>query len=110
MSEQETTNKPDLGTRASQAVDFFTEAVEQIPSASLDLPSNLEGWTIRDLVAHSTGNTAKTVTLVEGGQADSVPADLDAWKSDDPVAQLRELAGRLRAALPSADLNALLQP
>jgi uncharacterized protein (TIGR03086 family) len=110
MSEQEAKNKPDLGARASAAVAFFTEAVAQIPSESWDLPSNLEGWTIRDLVAHSTGTTAKIVTLAEGGQVPPGPADPADWKSDDPAADLRKLANRLRDALPSADLDALLQP
>jgi uncharacterized protein (TIGR03086 family) len=102
-------NNTDVGARATEAVDFFIEAVEQIPSASWDLPSNLEGWSIGDLVAHSTGSTAKIVTLVEGGQVQQGPADPNDWRSENPVAQLRELAGRLRDALPSADLDALRQ-
>jgi uncharacterized protein (TIGR03086 family) len=102
-------NNPDVGALATEAVDFFIEAAEQIPSESWDLPSNLGGWSIGDLVAHSTGGTAKVVTLVEGGQAQLGPADPDDWRSDNPVAQLRELAGRLHDALPNADLDALCQ-
>jgi hypothetical protein len=68
-------NNADVGARATEAVNFFIEAVEQIPSESWDLPSNLEGWSIRDLVAHSTGSAAKIVTLVEGGQVEQGPAD-----------------------------------
>jgi uncharacterized protein (TIGR03086 family) len=99
----------DVGARATEAVDFFVEAVERIPSESWDLPSNLDGWRIRDLVAHSTGTVAKTVALVEGGQVQQGPADPDDWRSEDPAAQLRELVGRLHDALPSADLDALRQ-
>ena len=102
-------NNTDVGARATEAVDFFIEAVEQIPSASWDLPSNLAGWSIGDLVAHSTGSTAKIVMLVEGGQVQRGPADPNDWRSENPVAQLRELAGRLHDALPSADLDALRQ-
>jgi uncharacterized protein (TIGR03086 family) len=102
-------NNTAVGARATEAVDFFIDAVEQIPSASWDLPSNLEGWSIGDLVAHSTGTTAKIVTLVEGGQVQQGPADPNDWRSENPVAQLRELAGRLHDALPSADLDALRQ-
>jgi uncharacterized protein (TIGR03086 family) len=102
-------NNTDVGARATEAVDFFIEAVEQIPSASWDLPSNLAGWSIGDLVAHSTGSTAKIVMLVEGGQVQQGPADPNDWRSENPVAQLRELAGRLHDALPSADLDALRQ-
>ena len=62
-------NDAGVGTRATEAMDLFIEAGHQIPSAAWDQPSNLEGWTIRDLVAHTTGTAAKIVTLVEGGQA-----------------------------------------
>ncbi len=103
-------NNTDVGARATEAVDFFIEAIEQIPSESWDLPSNLEGWSIGDLVAHSTGTAAKIVTLAEGGQVQQGPADPDDWRSEDPVAQLRELAGRLHDALADADLDALRQP
>jgi uncharacterized protein (TIGR03086 family) len=96
-------NTADIGARATEAVNFFTEAVKQIPSGSWDLPSNLEGWTIRDLVAHTTGTVNKIVTLAEGGQAAQGPADPDDWKSDDPVEQLQELADRLHGALGNAD-------
>jgi len=68
-------NNTAVGARATEAVDFFIEAVDQIPSESWDLPSNLEGWSIGDLVAHSTGTTAKIVTVVEGGQVQQGPAD-----------------------------------
>jgi uncharacterized protein (TIGR03086 family) len=103
-------NNAGIGERATEAVDFFIEAVEQIPSESWDLPSNLEGWRIRDLVAHSTGSAAKIVTLVEGGQIEQGPADPDDWRSEDPAGQLRELAVRLHDALGDADPDALRQP
>jgi len=98
-----------VGTRATEAMGLFIEAVDQIPSTAWDQPSNLEGWSIRDLVAHTTGTAAKIVTLVEGGQVQQGPADPNDWRSENPVAQLRELAGRLHDALPSADLDALRQ-
>jgi uncharacterized protein (TIGR03086 family) len=99
----------DVGALATEAVDFFIDGVEQIPSQSWDLPSNLEGWSLGDLVAHTTGTVSKIVTLVEGGQPKPGPADPDDWRSEDPAAQVRELAGRLHDALPSADLDALRQ-
>ena len=103
-------NTADIGALAAEAVDFFIQAVEQIPSQSWDLPSNLEGWSIGDLVAHTTGTVAKIVTLVEGGQPKPGPADPDDWRSENPAAQLRDLSGRLHDALPSADVDALGQP
>jgi uncharacterized protein (TIGR03086 family) len=98
-----------VGARATEAVQLFVEAVEQIPSAAWDRPSNLEGWSVGDLVAHTTGTVAKIVTLVEGGEVVEGPADPDDWRSEDPAAQVRELAGRLHDALASADLDALRQ-
>lgn len=103
MSESEA---EDIGTMAGDALALFVDAVEQVPPGSWDQPSNLEDWSVRDLVGHATGSAAKIVTLVEGGEiwARSEPAD---WASEDPAARLREMATRLRAALPGADLNAL---
>ena len=95
-----------IGTRATEAMGLFIEAVDEIPWGAWDQPSNLEGWTIRDLVAHTTGTAAKIVTLVEGGEVWEGPSEPDDWKSEDPAAQLRELGLRLQYALASADLDA----
>jgi uncharacterized protein (TIGR03086 family) len=98
-----------VGARLTEAVGLFVAAVDEIPSESWDLPSNLEGWSIRDLVAHTTGSVARLVTLVEGGEAPPGPSDPNDWRSDDPAGQLRELVTRLHDALDSADLDALRQ-
>jgi uncharacterized protein (TIGR03086 family) len=97
----------DTAARATQAVDFFIDAVAQIPAQSWDQPANLDGWSIRELVAHTTGTAAKLVTLAQGGEAAQGPANPDDWKSSDPVGQLRELADRLNDALASAGPDAL---
>jgi uncharacterized protein (TIGR03086 family) len=89
-----------VGARASEAMGFLVDAVEQIPSESWDQPSNLDGWSIRDLVVHTTGSAAKIVTLAEG-------ASPELTQPDDPVAQLRGLAVRLKEALARADLSAM---
>jgi uncharacterized protein (TIGR03086 family) len=91
-----------VGARASEAMGFLVDAVEQIPSESWDQPSNLDGWSIRDLGVHTIGSAAKIVTLVEGGEVGQSPSE-----ADDPAAQLRELAVRLEEALAGADLNAM---
>ncbi|ORV96934.1 TIGR03086 family metal-binding protein [Mycobacterium kyorinense] len=95
-----------VGARATEALGLLIDAVEQIPSESWDLPSNLEGWSIRDLVGHVTGSATKVVTLVEGGDIWQRPSEPDDWKCDDPAGRLRELAARLDGALPGADLDA----
>ena len=96
-----------VGVMASEAMSLLTEAVEQVPPESWDQPSNLDGWSMRDLVGHVTGSAAKIVTLVEGGDVWKGPSQPADWKCEDPAARLRELAARLQDALPSADLDAM---
>jgi uncharacterized protein (TIGR03083 family) len=79
-----------IGARAIEAMDFLVDAVEQIPSESWDQPSNLDGWSIRDLVVHTTGSAAKLVALAEG-------------ETSQPTDDLRQLAVRLKDALVKAD-------
>jgi uncharacterized protein (TIGR03086 family) len=100
-------NGAGVAARLTEAVSLFVAAVDEIPSEAGDLPSNLEGWSIGDLVAHTTGSVAKLVTLVQGGEIAPGPSDPRDWKSDDPAAQVRELAARLHDALAVADLDAL---
>jgi uncharacterized protein (TIGR03086 family) len=92
---------------ATEAIDLLIDAVDQTPSESWDQPSNLEGWSMRDLVGHATGSAAKIVTLVEGGEVWGAPSQPADWACNDPAARLRELAARLQDALPAADLDAM---
>ena len=96
-----------IGVMATEAIDLLIDAVEQIPPESWDQPSNLEGWSLRDLVGHTTGSAAKIVTLVEDGEVWSLPSQPADWVCEDPAARLRELAARLRDTLPGADLGAM---
>lgn len=91
-------------TMATRAMDLFIAAAEETPAESFDLPSNMEGWSIGELVGHATGSAAKVVALVENEElwGRSEPSD---WMCDDPAARLREFAGQLRDALPSADFE-----
>ncbi len=95
-----------IGTLAAEAMDLLIDAVEKIRSESWDQPSNLEGWSLSDLVGHATGSAAKIVTLVEDGKVWDRPSQPADWVSDDPAARLRELDARLRDALPGADFDA----
>ena len=79
-----------IAARAIDAMDFLIDAVQQIPSASWDQPSNLEGWSIRDLVVHTTGSAAKLMALA-GGQ------------TSEPSDDLQQLAARLKDALAKKD-------
>lgn len=84
-----------IAARAIEAMDFLVDAVQQIPAESWDQPSNLDGWSIRDLVAHTTGSAAKLVALAEGETTAA---------TDD----LQQLAGRLKEALAKADPDTAL--
>ena len=79
-----------IAARAVEAMDFLVDAVQQIPSESWDQPSNLDGWSIRDLVVHTTGSAAKLVALA-GGQTSEATDDL------------QQLAARLKDALAKKD-------
>lgn len=100
-------NVPGIDAVATEALSLLIAAVEQVPASDWGQPSNLEGWTVRDLVGHVTGSAAKIVTLVEGGEVWPGPSQPADWQSEDPAARLRELAARLHDALPQADLDAL---
>ena len=84
-----------IAARAIEAMDFLVDAVEQIPSESWDQPSNLDGWSIRDLVVHTTGSAAKLVALA-GGQTSEATDDLP------------QLAARLKDALAEKDPDTAL--
>ena len=79
-----------IAARAIEAMDFLVDAVQQIPSARWDQPSNLDGWSIRDLVVHTTGSAAKLVALAGG-------------ETSEPTDDLQQLAARLKDALAKKD-------
>jgi uncharacterized protein (TIGR03083 family) len=79
-----------IAARAVEAMDFLVDAVQQIPSESWDQPSNLDGWSIRDLVVHTTGTAAKLVALAGG-------------ETSEPTDDLQQLAARLKDALAKKD-------
>ena len=105
MAMDETTSR--IGVLATEAFGLLIDAVDHVATESWEQPSNLEGWSVRDLVGHVTGSAAKVVTLVEDGEVWNAPSEPADWICDDPAARLRELAGRLRDALPGADLDAM---
>ncbi|OBI16232.1 TIGR03086 family metal-binding protein [Mycobacterium sp. E2497] len=97
----------DIGVLATEAIGLLIDAVDRIPPENWDRPSNLEGWSLRDLVGHVTGSAAKVVTLVEDGEIWDRPSEPSDWVCDDPAARLRGLATRLDDALPGAHLDGM---
>jgi uncharacterized protein (TIGR03083 family) len=79
-----------IAARAIEAMDYLVDAVGQIPSASWDQPSNLDGWSIQDLVVHTTGSAAKLVALAGG-------------ETSEPTDDLQQLAARLKDAVAKKD-------
>ena len=96
-----------IDSMAVEALDLLIDATSQIPTGNWDNPSNLADWSLRDLVGHATGSATKIVTLVEDGKLWDGPSQPADWICDDPMGRLRELAARLRDALPAADLDAM---
>ncbi len=92
-----------IGVLAGEALDLMIAAAEQTPPESWDRPSNLDGWSLRELAGHTTGSAAKIVAHLEGGEVSRVPSEPADWVCDDPPARLRELAARMHDALPHAD-------
>ena len=90
-----------IGVMATDAIDLLIDAVDQIPPESWDQPSNLDGWSLRDLVGHVTGSAAKVVTLVEDGEVWDRPSQPSDWVCDNPTARLHELARRLQTPCPA---------
>lgn len=96
-----------IGALAAEAIGMLVDAVEQIRPEGWDHPSNLDDWSLRDLVGHATGSAAKILALVEDDEVWAAPSQPGDWICEDPAARLRELAARLRDALPAADLDAM---
>lgn len=94
-----------LARSAPEALDLFIDAVAAIPPQGWDQPSNLDGWSVRELVGHATGSAAKVVALIEGGAVWGGPSQPTDWMAENPAARLRELAARLHDALPAILTN-----
>lgn len=57
-----------IAPMAAKAIDLFIDSVSQIPPADWENQSNLEQWSVRQLVGHATGSAAKIVALFEGAK------------------------------------------
>jgi len=96
-----------IGDLSVESMNLFVDAVATVAPEAWDTPSNLEGWTIRELVGHATGSAAKVVALLEGAEIWRTASQPEDWITDEPVARLRELSATMRRALPGADFDAL---
>ena len=92
----------EIGVMATEAMGLLIEVVEQIPPESWDQPSNLDGWSMRDLVGHVTGNAAKIVTLVEGGEIWKAPSQPADWESEEQTKRNRKVSSLLLDVYPGS--------
>lgn len=95
-------NAPDTAEIGPAALGLLTRTVEDIRDGDWQTPSNLDGWTVRDVVAHVTGSVAKISALIADEPTSahrSEPAD---WYADDQVAALRAQIDRAVGLLPTA--------
>lgn len=95
-----------VGPLAAEAIGLLLDAVQRTGPDSWDQRSNLDDWSVRELVGHATGSAAKIVALAAGDEIWSGPSQPADWICDDPAARLRELAARFDQVLPGADLDA----
>jgi uncharacterized protein (TIGR03086 family) len=95
-----------IGDLSLESIGLLVDAVAAIAPEAWENPSNLEGWTVRELVGHATGSAAKIVALLEGAEIWRGPSQPDDWITAEPEADLRELSARMRNALPGADFGA----
>lgn len=96
-----------IGDLSLESMTLLVDAVAGIAPEAWDKPSNLAGWTIRELVGHATGSAAKIVALLEGAEIWRGPSQPEDWITAEPEAALRELSDKMRAAIPGADFVAL---
>ena len=96
-----------IGDLSLESMTLLVDAVAGIAPEAWDKPSNLAGWTIRELVGHATGSAAKIVALLEGAEIWRGPSQPEDWITAEPEAALRELSDKMRAAIPGADFAAL---
>ena len=63
-----------IGDLSLESMALLVDAVAAIAPEAWDQPSNLAGWTIRDLVGHATGSAAKISTSTLSRLANSLPS------------------------------------
>ncbi|TDD90349.1 TIGR03086 family protein [Saccharopolyspora karakumensis] len=95
-----------IDVMTAEALEFFVEAVERVPAERWDEPSNLDEWSVRELIGHATGTATKIAVLLEDGEIWETPSEPADWVCDDPAAKLRDIRERVRRALPNADMEA----
>ncbi len=86
-----------MGDLAVVALDLFIDAVATIGPQDWDKPSNLDGWTLRDLVGHATGSAGP----VAARRLDRRRPGGKAHRADRPAARRAAGCG-LRRASPVA--------
>ncbi len=104
------TGQMDVDEVLSTGLDRFDGVLAQVAAQDWDRPSTCSDWTARELTGHVLGVLDSAVTLLQGGSPDwGRSADLSTVGGSDPVAAFRERADAARAALPTADLDTVME-
>lgn len=91
---------------ARESFRLLEDVVGRLEEGDWERPSNLDGWSVRDVVAHVTGSVAKARGLARDEAISQLRSDPEAWYVADPVAELRDTCAGALAALAEVDLGA----
>ena len=90
-------------------LDTFGSVLAQVPPEDWDRPSPCAGWSARALTGHVLTVLDSAITVLGGGDFDwSSAGDPNDVAGDDPLEGFREREAAARAALPAADLDAVM--
>ena len=96
----------DVRDLIESAITGFTAVVIDIPDDAWDNPTPCDGWTVRDVVNHVTGEQLWAARILSGQTVDQVGAALDGdLLGDDPIAAWSTAATESAAAWATADLD-----
>lgn len=85
-----------------QALRLLNETVASIEGDEWERPSNLTGWSVRELVGHVTGSVNKLSALISDDPVAAQRSEPADWAHEDPVAQLAALSDRAVTLLEQA--------
>ena len=94
----------DRPTALTIAADQFSGVAAAVTAADLDRPTDCDGWTVRDLLAHVVGGSEMAVAVVGGADRETAIA-----VATGVVVDPDDVAGQVRAAF-AAQTAALSDP
>lgn len=90
-----------------QALSLLDETVASLRDDDWDQPSNLDGWSVRELVGHVTGSVHKASALIAAEPINRARSEPSEWVVDEPLERLRSETAQVLDRLPGAPLGEL---